>query len=135
MQNGHDFASLINTHVGDNDESESSSEEEEKGKREKKETTDDKLIKEEGRDKGEVKWQIYQTYFNSLGGMLFVFLVLLLYTSDSASQVSTNYFLAFWSEESTAASENNQEFNNTPYLAIYIGLGLLVAGFSILKVH
>eukprot|EP01129_Flabellula_baltica_P009720 TRINITY_DN4019_c0_g1_i1.p1 TRINITY_DN4019_c0_g1~~TRINITY_DN4019_c0_g1_i1.p1 ORF type:complete len:1462 (+),score=305.81 TRINITY_DN4019_c0_g1_i1:37-4422(+) len=133
MDHKGEFSNLITTHVGHNESSESSEEEEEMEKKEKKGKTDDKLIKEEQRDTGEVKWSVYLAYFKALGGFLFVAIVIFLYVADSASDVGNNYFLALWSERSSAAVKNNQEFDSAPYLWIYVGLGLLVAVFTVLK--
>lgn len=56
-----------------------------------------KLVKEEARAEGSVKWAVYGTYYHASGGFLFWASVLLLFCCAQASVLGQDYWIKVWS--------------------------------------
>ncbi|KAK4517554.1 uncharacterized protein ATC70_000894 [Mucor velutinosus] len=56
-----------------------------------------KLVKEETRAEGSVKWAVYGTYYHASGGFLFWASVLLLFCCAQASILGQDYWIKVWS--------------------------------------
>ncbi|KAI8137621.1 hypothetical protein BJV82DRAFT_646813 [Fennellomyces sp. T-0311] len=55
-----------------------------------------KLIKEEERAEGGVKWEVYKTYINASGGYIFWLLVMVLFNLAQISVMGQDYWIKVW---------------------------------------
>eukprot|EP00743_Colponemidia_sp_Colp-15_P007019 GILK01007575.1.p1 GENE.GILK01007575.1~~GILK01007575.1.p1 ORF type:complete len:1529 (-),score=302.56 GILK01007575.1:186-4727(-) len=56
-----------------------------------------KLVKDEERATGSVKWSIYKGYINAAGGTSVLIITIALYTALQGASVLSNWWLSFWS--------------------------------------
>ena len=86
-----------------------------------------KLVKEESRAEGSVKWAVYGTYYYASGGFFFWASVLLLFCFAQASILGQDYWIKVWSaaydsvsnnasQLSTAYNNNNVIFTSFSYM-------------------
>lgn len=64
-----------------------------------------KLVKEEQRAEGGVKWAVYRTYYLASGGFPFWFSVLMLFCLAQASVLGQDYWIKVWSSAYTNVKE------------------------------
>ncbi|KAL9643005.1 hypothetical protein ABK040_010696 [Willaertia magna] len=140
--NNQQFSSMLSYYIKESKEEEQEEQEEKEVKKEvtKKETTNNsKLIQAEEREQGSVKFSVYYNYLTYCGGRLFLFILLILYTINQASQLSTSWFLAYWSK--VASSEDapkdgrdsgSVEYNVYVYIGIFVATGFITAIVSVI---
>ena len=72
------------------------------------------IITKEAREIGGVQFKVYLNYLRSCGSVLLGLVLLFLFTSETATNIGTNFWLSYWSDHS-ASGEHSMKF----YLAIY----------------
>lgn len=130
MRNGKEFSLLIENHITKNEERESNEGEDElrqsiddikpdKAEEEKKDKEkSSRIISDEQRDVGGVKFDVYMKYIIAIGGMIVMSIIMFTFFLDSASKIGSDYFLSYWSND---VKEHSTAF----YVSIYTALGLL----------
>lgn len=68
-----------------------------------------KLVKEETRAEGSVKWAVYGTYYYASGGFFFWASVLLLFCFAQASILGQDYWIKVWSAAYDSISDNTSQ--------------------------
>jgi ATP-binding cassette, subfamily C (CFTR/MRP), member 1 len=79
-----------------------------------------KTMTEESRMTGHVGFSVYMSWARAAGGVFVPFVVLIVYGSNEALRVLSNWFLTYWSSHGTADNQSH-------FLGIYAGIGLCVA--------
>eukprot|EP00884_Botryococcus_braunii_P017606 jgi/Botrbrau1/4529/Bobra.60_2s0019.2 len=91
-----------------------------------------KIIKDEEREEGVVKRQMYLAYLGSWGPWFWVpIIVLTLAAVERSLQVGQNAWLAVWSNATSRAEAAGYEISAMRYLALYFILGMLSLGMQI----
>ncbi|OAD00859.1 hypothetical protein MUCCIDRAFT_153502 [Mucor lusitanicus CBS 277.49] len=82
-----------------------------------------KLVQEETRAEGSVKWSVYGTYYHASGGFFFWASVLLLFCCAQASILGQDYWIKVWS-----AAYDNIANNNSTIFSVFTSMGPHAAG-------
>ncbi|TMW67960.1 hypothetical protein Poli38472_007632 [Pythium oligandrum] len=84
-----------------------------------------RLIAEEKRSEGRVGWHVFQAYYNAIGGLPVVTIILLSQVLWQVLQIASDFWLGSWSNDSTAEAS---DVASTEYrLGVYSALGLASA--------
>ncbi|GBC22979.1 uncharacterized protein OCT59_014076 [Rhizophagus irregularis] len=87
------------------------------------------LIKEEGKESGMVKLNVYLKYFNSNGSYLFWITASILFMSTRVTQTLEGWWLNVWS----SLTQNISHYNIDYYINIYILLTMLSVFFGVIQ--
>jgi ABC-type multidrug transport system fused ATPase/permease subunit len=88
-----------------------------------------KLIQDELRSFGSVKFQVYLSYFKASGGYLFILMFLFIFLFTRMSSLFQDIWIKIWAN----AFQNNPQVDTFYYLYVYILLNLLTITLMIIR--
>ena len=118
MKSEGEFARLINNYSIEKQKEEEKKEEKKEEEKEVKKPKESKIVSVEERDVGKIESKVYADYVMSIGGVVLVSLILLVFLMEIGSRVGSDYWLSFWSNDS-----NLYNHGIGFYLGIYAAWG------------
>ncbi|KAI9247698.1 hypothetical protein BDA99DRAFT_565069 [Phascolomyces articulosus] len=93
-----------------------------------------KLVQEEARAEGGVKWSVYQTYINASGGYVYWIILLLLFSLAQSSVLVQDYWIKVWASAyppgPEGASSDDLGANSTMTTSNSVGIFSSAGGFG-----
>ena len=85
-----------------------------------------KIIKEEKKEKGKVKFSVYKSFVNNIGGISIIFIFVLFMITQEGSKTSSDLWLSYW-------TQHQKPEKNFLYFIIYSLLGITGCSFTFCK--
>lgn len=85
-----------------------------------------KLMTEETRVVGTVSWKVYRTWITAAGGWIAPVFIIVGYTLTQSASIASNWWLAYWSEHATEASQYD-------FLLIYCWINMTAIFFGFFR--